>query len=113
MINVGFAGSGTIAGLHADALMEGGVGRIAGVWSRSPTNAARFAGHYDAVALNNFETLLDGPDIDAIFILSATETHADLAVRALHAGKHVLIEKPIGVTRAEVEMFSQSDQKAQ
>ncbi|MEO1224596.1 MAG: Gfo/Idh/MocA family oxidoreductase [Pseudomonadota bacterium] len=102
MIKVGFIGAGTVAGLHAKALAEGGAGQLAGVWSRSHANAERFADQYGGTAHDSAEALLAQPDIEAVFILNASEAHADLALRSLEAGKHVLIEKPVGVTRGEV-----------
>lgn len=102
MIKVGFMGAGTVAGLHAKALTEGGAGQLAGVWSRSHANAERFADQHGGTAYDSADALLAQPEIEAVFILNASEAHADLAVRTLEAGKHVLIEKPIGVTRGEV-----------
>src|ERR1700682_3281104 len=42
-----------------------------------------------------FEDLLKNPKIDAIAIATPVHTHYDLALSALRAGKHVLVEKPI------------------
>lgn len=41
--------------------------------------------------------MLSASDVDAVLIASETNTHADLAIRAINAGKHVLLEKPISV----------------
>ncbi len=47
--------------------------------------------------------LIDDPGIDAIVVASPTSTHFELAMRALQAGKHVLIEKPMVTTVREAE----------
>jgi predicted dehydrogenase len=48
------------------------------------------------------EQLLADPSIDLVSICTYTDTHADLAIRALAAGKHVLVEKPVAVRAADV-----------
>ena len=51
----------------------------------------------------DIDTILDDPSIDAIFILTRHDSHAALAQRALRAGKHVFIEKPLALTDAELD----------
>ena len=46
----------------------------------------------------DFEQLIDDKDVDIISVCLPSGMHADYAVRALEAGKHVLIEKPIDIT---------------
>ncbi len=49
----------------------------------------------------SYADLLDDPDIAMVFITTHNGLHADLAIEAMHRGKHVLCEKPLGVTEAE------------
>jgi predicted dehydrogenase len=46
--------------------------------------------------------LLARPDVDLVSICTRTDSHVDLAIAALEAGKHVLVEKPVGLTADEV-----------
>lgn len=46
--------------------------------------------------------LLRDPNVRAVHICTHTDTHVDLAVRAIEAGKHVLIEKPVAIASADV-----------
>jgi predicted dehydrogenase len=55
------------------------------------------AGYADA------EALLADESVHLVSICTHTETHVDLAIRALDAGKHVLVEKPVAVTIPEIE----------
>lgn len=56
--------------------------------------------HHDAVEL------LTDPAIDAVSICTHTDTHVDLAIAALRAGKHVLVEKPIAIDPAQVQRLA-------
>jgi len=54
------------------------------------------------VAYERFDDLLSDPNVHAVSICTQTDTHVDLALRALAARKHVLIEKPVAVTSGDV-----------
>jgi predicted dehydrogenase len=51
-------------------------------------------------------------DLDAVFILTPTHTHADLAIQALEAGKHVLCEKPMARSTADARRMAESARRA-
>jgi len=53
-------------------------------------------------ASSDVEAVLDDPHIDLVFVLTRHDTHADLVVRALTAGKHVFVEKPLALTTSEL-----------
>src|SRR3546814_255959 len=48
-----------------------------------------------------YESLLDDPEVDAVYIATPHPMHAKWAIRAAEAGKHILCEKPIGMNAAE------------
>ena len=53
-------------------------------------------------AYGSYQQLLDDPDIDAVFIGLPNALHQSWAIAALNAGKHVLCDKPLGVTADDV-----------
>jgi predicted dehydrogenase len=57
--------------------------------------------HSDARAVSELDELLDDPAIEAVVIATPPKSHYELARRALDAGKHVLVEKPLAVRLAE------------
>jgi predicted dehydrogenase len=63
-------------------------------------------------AYGSYEELLEDPAIEAIYIPLPIPLHAEWTVRALEAGKHVLCEKPMAATAAEVERMQQAASKA-
>ncbi len=54
--------------------------------------------HPTAATTHFFDDLLQDPEIDAVFIATPISTHYDLASRALRAGKHVFVEKPLAAS---------------
>ena len=68
------------------------------------TRAAAFARRQPGIAVEpDFETILADPRIQAVSIATPPSTHHELALRALRAGKHVLVEKPLATTVGEAE----------
>ncbi|HEY6398550.1 MAG TPA: Gfo/Idh/MocA family oxidoreductase [Solirubrobacteraceae bacterium] len=61
---------------------------------------ARFAG---ARLTDSFEEVLDDPELDAVVLATPVPTHAQLAVRALEAGKHCFVEKPLAQSVRDAE----------
>ena len=51
----------------------------------------------------NVEEVINDPEIEAVVIATPVATHFDLAMRALAAGKHILVEKPMARSVAEVD----------
>ncbi len=73
---------------------------IAGVADLRPDRLAKAAAEYQVgVTTSDVDQLLGDPSIEAIAIATPISTHADLAKRALHAGKHVWLEKPMAHSR--------------
>jgi len=70
--------------------------RLAGLCDLDPTNLRLFGErHPDARAVRELDALLVDPTIEAVVIATPPQTHHTLAKRALQAGKHVLVEKPL------------------
>ena len=55
---------------------------------------------------------MDDPDIDAVFVLTNLETHGQYSLLALRAGKHVLVEKPVGVSVGEIQEIQDAANRA-
>ena len=73
------------------------------VGSSSAERAAAFAAEHGAEASGTYDEILARDDVDAVYIGTVHTTHADLAIRALEAGKAVLCEKPASTTADEVD----------
>ena len=104
MIHVGIIGCGKIA--QTRHLPEYAANKdvvIAGVYDINTERAEETAVLYNTKCFASWEQLLADSSIDAVSICTANSTHSSLAISALSAGKHVLCEKPMGVTLEECE----------
>ncbi len=77
--------------------------RLAGLVSGHPDKARRLAGDYgidpkNLYSYENFDTIKDNPDIQAVYIVLPNSMHREFTIRAAKAGKHVLCEKPMAIT---------------
>ncbi|OYQ37727.1 oxidoreductase [Niveispirillum lacus] len=75
-------------GLALSAIVSGNAEKVRSYWPAVPV-------------LSNIDTALADPALDLIVIATPNHTHADLARRALNAGKHVVVDKPFTVTLDE------------
>lgn len=98
-----FVGASTIAAqFMIGAVRAQPGGTVARVVSGSAARAAEFAaGHGIAQAGTDLDSALADPGIDAVYISSTNEKHMPQAMAAIGAGKHVLCEKPLGMTLDE------------
>ncbi len=77
---------------------------LVAVASRSIENASAFAAEFEVPrAYGDYDALLEDDAVDVVYIGTPIGTHAGLARRALHAGKHVLVEKAFTTTAAEAQ----------
>ena len=75
---------------------------LAAVAARDPERAAAFAvEHGIERSYGDYRALFADPGVDLVYIATPPANHADLAILALDAGKHVLVEKPFSMTSAE------------
>lgn len=101
-INWGVVGAGQIAHRFAQGLAHVRDARIAQVWSRRDESVGSFVQRHGGHPCNRFEDLL-ASDVDAVYIATLNDSHAEYSRAALLAGKHVLCEKPATLNRRQLE----------
>lgn len=99
-LRVGSIGLGWWGGTLAEK------GRLAGLelvscFARDETSRKGFADEHNCRPAASLEEMLADPDLEAVLIATPHSTHADLAVEAASAGKHVFVDKPFTLTVAE------------
>ncbi len=111
---VGVFGIGWVAGEHIKAYMRNPHMKVTALASRRRESAetARTKLGLDCDVLDTFDELVQRDDIDVIDICSPNVLHAEQAVRAARAGKHVVIEKPIAMNLSELRAIRDAIVKA-
>src|SRR5579885_2695877 len=98
---IGFLGTGYIAGWHAEALRAVRGVRLAAACDRDEGRARALAARYGVDRVYTaLDEMLAGPRLDALHVLLPPDAHAGAAGAIIDSGTHVLLEKPM-VTRAE------------
>ncbi|MCR5090351.1 MAG: Gfo/Idh/MocA family oxidoreductase [Oscillospiraceae bacterium] len=104
MISIGILGCGKIAQIrHIPEYAANPACELAGFFNPTRSRAEDMASRYGGKVYDTAEDLLADAAIDAVSVCAANYAHADLTIRALKAGKHVLCEKPMAVTLADCE----------
>lgn len=99
MINVGVIGYGYWGPNLVRNFVANEGTRVAMVCDRDQDRLAKVAAIYPAIRLTtSSEELISDPGVDAVLISTPVDTHFPLAMAALQAGKHVLVEKPMAST---------------
>ncbi len=115
MVRVGIAGVGFMGVTHfkayqsvdeaeVTAIFTRDAEKLAGNWTNVRGNFGGAGGVQDLTGIKKYSDLdemLADPEIDLIDLCLPSYLHKDLAIRALEAGKHVLVEKPIALTVAD------------
>jgi predicted dehydrogenase len=106
-LGVGFLGAGDISVLHARAVARAHGAKLVGLWNRGQDRAKQRAAEFGCRNYPSPEELVRDPAVDAVFVLTNLETHLEYTKLALEAGKHVLVEKPVGVSVGEIEQMKE------
>ena len=104
---VGIVGTGWMAATHTEALRRLGV-EVVGLAGRSPARAAEVADRLGlATAYDSVEELVKDDSLAAVHVTSPNDVHAEQAAAALRAGRHVVCEKPLGVSALETAALAE------
>lgn len=102
-LGFGIVGCGRIAPRHAQSLAALPAARLVAVCDKIEGRAEHLASEYHAQALTDYRHLLEHPDVDVVNICTPSGLHAQMAIDALQAGKHVILEKPMALSLEDAD----------
>ena len=107
LLGIGVLGAGPIAQIaHLEACRKGRNTQLYALCEAAPDLLARVAAaHRPQRSFLHHADMLADPRVEGVIVGVADQFHARLAIQALEAGKHVLVEKPMGVTVEECEQL--------
>lgn len=105
LLKVGVLGAGPISqAAHFDACRKARNVELYAICDVAEDLVMRMTAiHEPTVTYTDYDTMLADPQVEAVIVAIADQFHVSMAMRALAAGKHVLVEKPLGVTVEECE----------
>lgn len=126
MVRIGLAGIGFMGMIHFLATKKLSGAKVTAICSRDPKKLdgdwrgiqGNFGPKGDKTDLkgiesySSFQAMLDDPNIDMVDICTTTDQHAPMAIAALKAGKHVLVEKAIALSTAQADKMIETAQKS-
>lgn len=107
----GIIGCGTIAQIHARAIQSMERAEIAGVYDPVQASAQAFARQHACAVYATLDQMLADPTLDVVNICTPSSTHAELAVAAARAGKHVVVEKPLAIHLEDAQAVVQAQEE--
>ena len=110
MVKIAIVGAGGIANRHVEAIKPIDDASIVAVVDVIKEKAVHLASLCDATAYESMEECL--PEVDMVYILTPPSFHRELAVKAIEAGKHTVVEKPIAIELADAEAMVEAAGKA-
>jgi predicted dehydrogenase len=113
-LRIGVLGAGQIAqAAHFESCAKARNAELAAICDVADDLRERMAiAHGARKSYADYDAMLADPEIDAVIIATADAFHVPASIRALEAGKHVLCEKPVGVTVEEAEALEAATSRA-
>ena len=107
----GVIGTGSMAASMMPAFAQADV-HVTAVASRDPQRALQFARNFGIPTVSkSLSSLLQSPEVNAIYIANSNAEHATTAIAALEAGKAVLCEKPLALSTSEAERVAEASRR--
>ncbi len=97
-IGIGIVGGGMISNFHAKAITDAQGCHLVGCADRVPERAKEFADKYGCNGYDSVDAMLADPAVQAVSVCTPSGAHLEPALAAAHAGKHVIVEKPLEIT---------------
>jgi predicted dehydrogenase len=111
-IRWGIIGPGAIAKDFRRGVLASQFGKLEAIATRNPGKASLKEDFPEARILDGYDAILADPNVDAIYIATPHTGHAEWAIKAAEAGKHVLVEKPFALSAFEVDAIFHAHRKA-
>jgi predicted dehydrogenase len=107
-LRVGVLGCGLMGGIHAACYAREKNCEIVGFQNRTRDKAEKLAAKFGGEVFDSPAALLAVPQLDAVSITTAQQVHAEQIIAAAKAGKHILCEKPVGLTAQEFKQIERA-----
>lgn len=117
VLRVALMGLGGYAKRVAEAMKDCKRAKVTGLISGTPEKLKEWGALYNVPEKNqynyqNFDSIKNNPDIDAVYVITPNSLHHNHTIRAARAGKHVICEKPMAISVKEGQEMVEACKKA-
>lgn len=114
MLKFGILSTAKIGREHLiPAIQQADNAQLVGIASRDQNKAAKMAERFNVPhAFGSYEAMLESPEIEAVYIPLPTAQHVEWSLKAIQAGKHVLVEKPLALKSSDITKLIKARDKA-
>ncbi len=102
-LRFGIIGCGVIGPTHAEAISSLPDAHLVAVADIDEEKAQKLARKFNAKAYNDAQAMLDNEELDVVDVCTPSGMHGEHACQVMRAGKHVIVEKPMEITRERIE----------
>ncbi len=111
-VRIGIIGAGRFAQTHLEAFRRDGRAEVVALCRRDPAALAAVRERWGVPhAFTDYRDLLDLEEVDAVSIVTPTDSHFRIAMNAIAAGKHVLCEKPLTLFAEEARLLLEAAER--
>ncbi|GAA0136000.1 Gfo/Idh/MocA family oxidoreductase [Paenibacillus sp. YSY-4.3] len=111
-LNAVIIGCGAIGPIHTTAVKQSEAARLYGACDITEERAQKLAGKDECRVYTDFSQVLSDEAVHSVHICTPHHLHADMAIQAALAGKHIVLEKPVAMNVAEARLVSDAVKKA-
>lgn len=103
LLRFGLIGCGRVAPRHTQSLAEIEDAKLIAVADVIESRSRKFATQYGTDSYTDYRRVLDRQDVDVVSICVPSGLHAQIAIEAMEAGKHVIVEKPMALSLVDAD----------
>lgn len=102
-LRFGIVGCGVIGPVHAEAIASLPDAQLVSVVDLDEEKAQKLASQYGVTPYTDLQRMLDRERVDVVIICTPSGLHGELACQVMRSGRHVIVEKPVEITREAIE----------
>lgn len=102
-LRFGIVGCGVIGPVHAEAIASLPDAQLVSVVDINPEKAQKLASQYGATPYTHLQHMLDRERVDVVIICTPSGLHGELACQVMRSGRHVIVEKPMEISREAID----------
>lgn len=111
-VGLAIIGAGLMGSQHARSAASAAAVELVGVHAAAADQATALASRHGCESFESMEDVLGDPRVEAVLVATPTDTHVEVALAAIAAGRHVFVEKPVARTLEDARRLRSAARRA-